>query len=197
MGSISVTMFMTLDGVVQAPGRPDEDTRGGFTHGGWGQPYNDEVLGREMGQAMGRPGDMLFGHRTWDDFRTAWGRATHDNPFSTYMNAATKYVVSRGDVDVDAWQHSILLRGDAVETVGRLKAESDRELGIIGSVSLVQSLHAARLIDRYTLVFSAAARHRHPAVRGDGAHDGARADRQRADRKGRDHRALRPPLTRR
>jgi len=152
MGSISVTMFMTLDGVVQAPGRPDEDTRGGFAHGGWGQPYNDEVLGREMGQAMGRPGDMLFGHRTWNDFLTVWGRATDENPFSASMNATTKYVVSRGDVDVDAWPRSILLRGEAVDTVGRLKAETDRDLAIVGSVSLVQSLHAAGLIDRYTLV---------------------------------------------
>lgn len=74
MRSIMVTMWITLDGVVQGLGRPDEDTRGGFTHGGWGQRYNDEVMGREMAKAMTRPGEMLFGRRTWQDFITAWGR---------------------------------------------------------------------------------------------------------------------------
>ena len=68
MRSIAVTMWVSLDGVVQGLGRPDEDTRGGFTHGGWGQRYNDEVMGREMGKAMSKPGDMLFGRRTWQDF---------------------------------------------------------------------------------------------------------------------------------
>lgn len=152
MRSITVTLWITLDGVVQGPGRPDEDTRGGFTHGGWGQRYNDEVMGREMAQDMARPGDMLFGRRTWQDFITAWGRRTDENPFTTPMNAATKYVVSRSLVDADAWQNSILLRGDAAETVAELKAQSGRDLSIIGSASLVRSLHAASLIDRYTLL---------------------------------------------
>ncbi len=93
MRSITVTMWVTLDGVVQGLGRPDEDTRGGFTHGGWGPRYNDEVMGREMGVGMGQPGEMLFGRRTWQDFITAWGRRTDGNPFTTHMNAATKYVL--------------------------------------------------------------------------------------------------------
>ena len=152
MGSITVTLWVTLDGVVQGLGRADEDTRGGFTQGGWGRQYDDEVLGREMAKGMAKPGDMLFGRRTWQDFITAWGRLTDGNPFTTRMNATTKYVVSRTLEDADAWQNSILLRGDAVETVAKLKARSDRDLGIIGSVSLVRSLHAAALIDRYTLV---------------------------------------------
>jgi dihydrofolate reductase len=152
MGSITVTMWVTLDGVVQGLGRADEDTRGGFTHGGWGRRYDDEVMGREMAKAMAKPGDMLFGRRTWQDFITAWGRLTDGNPFSTRMNATTKYVVSRTLEDADAWQNSVLLRGDAVEAVAKLKAQSDRDLGIVGSVSLVRSLHAAALIDRYTLV---------------------------------------------
>ncbi len=95
MRSITVTMSVTLDGVVQGPGPPDEDTRGGFTHGGWGQRYNDDVMGR----AMAKPGDMLFGRRTWQDFITAWGRLTDGNPFTAHMNAATKYVGSRTRVD--------------------------------------------------------------------------------------------------
>ena len=152
MRSITVTTWVTLDGVAQGLGRPDEDTRGGFTHGGWGQRYNDEVMGREMATAMARPGDMLFGRRTWQDFITAWGRRTDGNPFTTQMNAATKYVVSRTLEDAGAWPNSILLRGDAASAVAELKAEPGGDLGIIGSASLVRSLHAAGLIDRYTLL---------------------------------------------
>jgi dihydrofolate reductase len=152
MRSITVTMWVSLDGVVQGLGRPDEDTRGGFTHGGWGQRYNDEVMGREMAKAMNKPGDMLFGRRTWQDFITAWGRRTDGNPVTTRMNAATKYVVSWTLDKADAWQNSILLRGDAVDTVAGLKAQPGGDLGIVGSVSLVRGLHAAGLIDRYTLL---------------------------------------------
>jgi len=152
MRSIVVTMWVTLDGVVQGLGRPDEDTRGGFTHGGWGRRYDDEVMGREMAKAMAKPGDMLLGRRTWQDFITAWGRLADGNPVTTHMNAATKYVVSRTLEDADAWQNSILLRGDAAATVSGLKAQPGGDLGIIGSASLVRSLHAAALIDRYTLL---------------------------------------------
>jgi dihydrofolate reductase len=162
MCSITATMWVTLDGVVQGLGRPDEDTRGGFTHGGWGQRYNDEVMGREMAKAMAKPGDMLFGRRTWQDFITAWGRLTDGNPVTTHMNAATKYVVSRTLTDTDAWQNSILLHGDAAGTVAELKAHSGSDLAIIGSASLVRSLHAAALIDRYTLLI-------HPLTLGSGA----------------------------
>jgi dihydrofolate reductase len=152
MRSVTVTMWVTLDGVVQGLGRPDEDTRGGFTLGGWGPRYDDEVMGREMAEAMARPGDMLFGRRTWQDFITAWGRRTDGNPVTTRMNAATKYVVSRTLADAGAWQNSVLLRGDAADTVAGLMAQPGGDLGIIGSVSLVRSLHAAALIDRYTLL---------------------------------------------
>ena len=152
MRSIMATMWVTLDGVVQGPGRPDEDTPDGFIHGGWGQRYNDEVMGREMAKAMAQPGDMLFGRRTWQDFITAWGRLTDGNPFTTRMNAAAKYVVSRSLENAEAWQNSILLRGDAARTVAELKAQPGGDLGIIGSASLVRSLHAAALIDRYTLL---------------------------------------------
>jgi dihydrofolate reductase len=162
MGAITVTMSLTLDGVVQGPGRADEDTRGGFPHGGWGQGYWDEVMAREMGAGMSAAGDMLFGRRTWQDFVTAWGRANDGNPFSAHMNAATKYVVSRSLADVDAWQNSVLLRGDAVATVAELKARSDRDLSIIGSASLVRGLHAAGLVDQFTLLI-------HPLTLGSGS----------------------------
>ncbi|MBO2449167.1 dihydrofolate reductase family protein [Actinomadura barringtoniae] len=161
MRSITATMFVTLDGVVQGLGRPDEDTSGGFTHGGWGPRYTDEVLGREMAKGMAKPGDMLFGRRTWEDFIGAWAHATDGNPFTAHMNAATKYVVSRTLKDADAWQNSILLGGDAEEQVAELKAQPGGDLSINGSASLVNSLHAAGLIDRYTLLI-------HPLTLGGG-----------------------------
>ena len=161
MRSITVTMSVTLDGVVQGLGRPDEDTRGGFTHGGWGTWYQDEVLAREMGKGMSRRGDMLFGRRTWQDFITAWARREDGNPFTAHMNAATKYVASTTLEHADAWQNSVLLRGDATQTVAELKAQDGNDLSIVGSAALVRSLHAAGLIDHYTLVI-------HPLTLGSG-----------------------------
>ena len=152
MRSITATMSVTLDGVVQGPGRPDEDTRGGFTHGGWGAKFDDQVLGAEMGKSMSKPGDMLFGRRTWDDFITAWGRKTDGNPFTAHMNAATKYVVSKTLEDADGWENSVLLSGEAAETVAELKATPGNDLSIIGSASLIHALHAAGLVDRYQLL---------------------------------------------
>ncbi len=161
MREINATLSITLDGVVQGLGRADEDTRGGFTHGGWGGKYNDEVMGREMGKGMAKPTDMLFGHRTWNDFITAWGTRTDGNPFTTHMNAATKYVASRTLENADAWQNPILLSGDAAGTVAKLKAEPGNDLTIIGSASLVRDLHAAGLVGNYTLLI-------HPLTLGTG-----------------------------
>jgi dihydrofolate reductase len=155
-------MWVTLDGVVQGLGRPDEDTRGGFTHGGWGPDYNDEVMDAEMAKGMSRPGDMLFGRRTWQDFIKVWAGRTDGNPATTSMNAATKYVVSRSLADADAWQNSVLLHGEAADTVGELKDQPGNDLSVIGSASLVRSLHAAGLVDEYTLLI-------HPLTLGSGA----------------------------
>jgi dihydrofolate reductase len=160
--SIAVRMWITLDGVVQGLGRPDEDTRGGFAYGGWGPRYNDEVMDREMAKGMQGGGDMLFGRRTWEDFIKAWAGRTDGNPFTTSMNAATKYVASTTMHDADGWQNSILLRGDAAHTVAELKQEPGSNLSVVGSASLVRSLHAAGLIDRYTLLI-------HPLTLGSGA----------------------------
>ncbi len=161
MRSITARMFVTLDGVVQGLGRPDEDTRNGFVHGGWGPQYNDEVMGRELAKEMGKPGDMLFGRRTWEDFITAWGRRADGNPFTKHMNAARKYVVSRTLPDAGAWENSVLLRGEAAEVVAELKAQPGNDLSINGSATLVQSLHAAGLIDQYMLLI-------HPLTLGSG-----------------------------
>jgi dihydrofolate reductase len=162
MRSITVTMSVTLDGVVQGLGRSGEDTRGGFPHGGWGTRYQDDVMAREMGRDMSRPGDLLLGRRTWQDFTAAWSRRDDGNPFTTHLNAATKYVTSTTLDDTDAWENSILLRGEATETVASLKAQPGRDLSVIGSASLVRDLHAAGLVDRYTLLT-------HPLTLGGGA----------------------------
>lgn len=161
MRSISVTMSVTLDGVVQGLGRPDEDTRGGFAHGGWGNRYQDDVMAREMGQGMSRAGDMLFGRRTWEDFLFAWAGREDGNPFTAHLDAATKYVASATLEDAAAWQNSVLLAGAAEKTVAELKARPGNDLSVIGSASLVHSLHAAGLVDRYTLLI-------HPVTLGGG-----------------------------
>ena len=128
MRTISVTMFMTLDGVVQGLGRADEDTRGGFAHGGWGRQYNDDAMAQEMGKGMADAGDLLFGRRKWQDFHAAWGHATDGNPFTTLMNCATKYVASRTLHSADEWENSLLLPGDAASSVAELKAQPGNDL---------------------------------------------------------------------
>lgn len=162
MRSISVTMHVTLDGVVQGPGRPDEDTRGGFTRGGWSALHHDDGLAAEMAKGMSRRGDMLFGRRTWQDFITAWAHREDGNPYTTHMNAVRKYVVSTTLPDAEAWTNSVLLAGDAARSVAELKEQDGDDLAIIGSAALVRCLHAAGLVDQYVLVI-------HPIVLGSGA----------------------------
>ena len=147
-------MSVTLDGVVQAPARPDEDTRGGFTHGGWGQGYHDDVAMQEASTAMSRPGAMLLGRRTWQDFATVWGArhrrqpVQHSHECCTEIRRVADSRRCHGVVELG------LLRGEATETVADLKRQSDEDLGIIGSASLVRTLHAAGLIDHYTLLIT-------------------------------------------
>jgi dihydrofolate reductase len=160
MRKINVTMSVTLDGVIQGLGRADEDTRDGFTEGGWGVRYQDEVMAREMAQGMTESAAMVFGRRTWQDFLGYWPTQT-DNPFTDFMNGVTKYVVSTTLTDVDAWPNSVLLRGDAAASVAALKTQPGPDLGIVGSAALVRSLHRAGLVDRYTLLI-------HPLVLGRG-----------------------------
>ncbi len=162
MRVITATMNVTLDGVVQGPGRPDEDTRGGFPHGGWGIWHQDEVLAGEMAKAMSRPGAMLLGRRTWQDFITVWAGRTDGNPYTERMNGTTKYVVSRTLDNADAWTNSVLLRGEAAKTIADLKTQHGDDLGIVGSAALVRSLHAAGLIDHYLLIV-------HPLTLGSGS----------------------------
>jgi dihydrofolate reductase len=158
--NISATLSMSMDGVVQAPGRPDEDIRGGFDRGGWAVPYNDEIMAQRMGEGMASSGAMLFGRRTYEDFYGYWPRQT-DNPFTPYLNQATKYVVSSTLAEPLPWENSILLPGDPAVSVAELKADSGPDLGIVGSAQLVRSLLAANLVDRYLLLI-------HPLVLGQG-----------------------------
>jgi dihydrofolate reductase len=158
--NISAILSISMDGVIQAPGRPDEDTRGGFERGGWALPYNDEVMAQRMAEGMASSGAMLFGRRTYEDFYGYWPQQT-DNPFTPYLNRATKYVVSSTLSGPLPWENSILLPGDPAASVSRLKSESGPDLGIVGSAQLVRSLLAAKLIDRYMLLV-------HPLVLGEG-----------------------------
>ena len=150
MRKVIVTAFMTLDGVVQAPGGPGEDTDGGFAHGGWTVPYFDEHLGEVMGEFMGRPFDLLLGRKTYDIFAAFWPTASEEEGAKP-LNDATKYVASRGRPEL-TWERSQLLEGDVAEAVAALKQQDGPELQVHGSGNLVQTLLRAGLVDEWQLL---------------------------------------------
>jgi dihydrofolate reductase len=160
MRKIVVNMHLTLDGVMQAPGRPDEDRRGGFEHGGWALPNNDEVMGRVLGEGMARGGSLLLGRRTYEDFYGFWPNQT-DNPFTEVLNTIEKYVASTTLAEPLPWSNATLLQGDAAEAVARLKEQPGPDLVILGSGDLVHSLRRRNLVDAYVLMI-------HPLVLGSG-----------------------------
>ncbi len=160
MRRIVVVESVTLDGVMQAPGGRDEDTRGGFEHGGWAAPYTDEVMVGEMSKGFGRT-DLLFGRRTYEQFYGFWPKQTDGNPYTEVLNQAQKYVASRTLTEPLPWVNSTLLPGDAAEAVGELKTEPGNDLVVLGSGDLVRSLMPHRLVDEYTLLV-------HPLVLGSG-----------------------------
>lgn len=150
MRKIVAVEWLTLDGVMQSPGRPDEDDRDGFTRGGWMGAFQDEVMGRAMGERMSNENELLFGRRTYQDFYSVWpGRG--DNPFTEVLNNTPKYVASTTLAEPLPWQNSILLKGDAADAVAELKERPGPGLVILGSGDLVQSLRRRRLIDEYVL----------------------------------------------
>jgi dihydrofolate reductase len=161
MAELIVFTSLTLDGVMQAPGRPDEDSRGGFEHGGWATPYADEVMGSVAAEGMSRRSALLFGRRTYEDFAAFWPNQGEDNPFTAVLNESEKYVASSTLEEPLPWRNSTLLRGDAGEAVARLKDELDTDLVVLGSGELVQSLMSRNLVDRYVLQI-------HPLVLGSG-----------------------------
>jgi dihydrofolate reductase len=161
MRRITVNNNLSLDGVMQAPMSPDEDTRGHFPYGGWALAGNDEVLGAEMATGMGQAGAMLFGHRTYDQMAAFWPHQTDGNPFTAYLDNAEKFVVTRDPSLSPDWQHTTVLAGDAAETVSELKQTDGDDLTILGSGELVRALAAVGLIDEYVLII-------HPVVLGAG-----------------------------
>jgi dihydrofolate reductase len=174
MRNVIVTTSLTLDGVMQAPGRTDEDRRDGFAHGGWALPYNDAVMARAMGEGMSEGADLLFGRRTYQDFFAVWpGRK--NNPFTAVLDNAQKYVASRTLQEQGQplpWQNSTLLAGDAAERVAQLKQQPGKSIAVLGSGDLLQTLMRHGLVDQYVLLI-------HPLVLGKGRRlfndDGQRA----------------------
>jgi dihydrofolate reductase len=160
MRKVVVTNNLTLDGVMQAPGRPDEDVRGGFDRGGWALRYNDPVMGRVMGEGMAQAGALLLGRRTYEDFASVWPNRT-DNPFTEVLDATQKYVASTTLAEPLPWKNSTLLKGDAADAVADLKQQPGPDLMILGSGELIQSLRHRNLIDEYVLLI-------HPLVLGSG-----------------------------
>ena len=143
-----VTTFLTLDGVMQAPGGPDEDESGGFTQGGWSVNYWDDAMGQVMGGIMGVPFDLVLGRTTYDIFARYWPSAPKEE--GGPLNAATKHVASRGTADLP-WGPAKQIEGDVVEGVAALKAEDGPQLQVHGSAGLLQTLVPSGLIDRFHL----------------------------------------------
>ncbi len=153
---IVLSDFMSLDGVVQAPGGPEEDTDGGFAHGGWSMPYFDpETMGRFI-DTFGRSTEaLLFGRRTWQTMAAAWPeRDDGSDPFATHLNTVTKYVVSDTLTEADlTWHNSVLIPGDAaIATITGLKRRDGGDIGLMGSSQLARTLVAEGLVDEYRLL---------------------------------------------
>ncbi len=157
MSKVVVFTNLTLDGVMQAPGRPDEDLRGGFKHGGWATPY---AAMAQAGESMGNTRALLLGRRTYEDFYAVWPKRK-DSPFSAMLDNIQKYVASTTLSDPLPWSNSTLLAGDATEAVAKLKEEPGEDLLVMGSGVLVQSLMRHNLVDSYVLLI-------HPLVLGSG-----------------------------
>lgn len=174
MRKIVATISLTLDGVMQAPGQPDEDRRDGFEHGGWAAAYRDPVMMEAMGKGMAQAGPLLFGRRTYENFFAVWpGRK--GNPFTAVLDRSQKYVASRTLREPLPWQNSTLLPGEAAETVARLKEEPGKDFVVLGSGELLQTLMRHGLVDVYVLLI-------HPLVLGRGGRlfgDGLSATRLR------------------
>ncbi|WP_413316649.1 dihydrofolate reductase family protein [Agrococcus sp. 1P02AA] len=161
MTTITAFQSITLDGVMQGLGRPDEDTRGGFAHGGWGDGYQDDVSMRFAAEGMSEGGALLLGRRTYEDLLGFWTSFDQPNPFTDVLVQSTKHVVTRDSGATAAYPNTALHVGEAVQTVAALTAAGGEDLTIMGSGELTRALHAAGLIDAYVLQI-------HPIVLGSG-----------------------------
>jgi dihydrofolate reductase len=151
MSKLTITTFLTLDGVMQAPGGPEEDTSGGFTHGGWLVPYFDADTGKFMTDVFGRVDAFLLGRRTYEIFAAHWPRVTDPaDPIASRLNALPKHVASK-TLEAVAWNNSSLVR-DVVGQVSELKRRYGRELQVHGSAGLAQTLIQHDLVDEYNLL---------------------------------------------
>src|SRR5512144_3008499 len=149
MRKLIVSTFLTLDGVMQAPGGPGEDDSGGFAHGGWSVTYWDELMGQVMGEATSTPFAMVLGRKTYDIMAAYWPHAPEEAGARVF-NDATKYVASRGRPALP-WANSVLIEGDAADGVAELKEQDGPELQVHGSGNLIQALVRTRLVDEYRL----------------------------------------------
>ncbi|HLF32434.1 MAG TPA: dihydrofolate reductase family protein [Xanthomonadales bacterium] len=147
MRRIIVLSFITLDGVMQGPGGPTEDTSGNFTYGGWTVPYFDDFLGKIMEEQMSRPFDLLLGRKTFEIFAAYWPDHPEEGPG---INRATKYVVST-TLTKHGWEKSVFIKGDVVEEIKRLKEQDGPDLQVHGSGNLIQMLLAHDLVDEFWL----------------------------------------------
>jgi dihydrofolate reductase len=149
MRPLVVSTFLTLDGVMQAPGGPEEDPAEGFTHGGWSVGYWDDAMGKRMDEVMGKPFDLLLGRKTYEIFAAHWPHT--DEPPAEQLNSARKYVASR-TLDSVEWNNSTLLEGDVAEAVAKLKQEDGPEIQVHGSSNLIQTLLEHDLVDELKIM---------------------------------------------
>lgn len=147
MRKINVLTFLSLDGVMQAPGGAEEDTSGGFKYGGWVAPYFDDFAGKVMSEQMSKPVELLLGRKTFEIFASYWPEHGSDWPG---INEMTKYVVSHSPLKLE-WNNSMLLEGDAVEKIKKLKEQDGPDLHVYGSGNLVQTLMKHDLVDEFWL----------------------------------------------
>jgi dihydrofolate reductase len=150
MRQLVVQSFVTLDGVMQAPGGPEEDDEGGFAYGGWSVNYWDDQMGQVMEEATSRPFAMVLGRRTFDIMSAYWPTAPEEAGGKVF-NEATKYVASRSRPNLEAWSNSVHIEGDAADGLAALKQEDGPELQVHGSANLIQTLLRANLVDQYRL----------------------------------------------
>jgi len=151
MRKVVVTEGLSLDGVMQAPGDPDEDRSGGFEHGGWQMPYFDETALAKVGESIAKTGAFLFGRRTYEIMARYWPNAPEDNMFAEALNGLPKYVASTTLQEPLSWQNSTLLQEEVADSVAALKEEPGGDIVVLGSGQLARSLLQHDLVDGYAL----------------------------------------------